>query len=108
MTKRPLVFMPGCGLGRIARGYAEAAAQGLPRLVHDSPTSRFPLGAYGEFADFSRAGALAERIPALLERARDPAEREGRARATARRFSWRQLAPAYSDMFTRQGGRMSP
>jgi glycosyltransferase involved in cell wall biosynthesis len=86
---------------------AEAAAQGLPCLVHDSPTFRFPLGDHAELADLSRPGALAGRIPALLARAADDEERRRRADEIARRFSWPALAPAYADLLRRQAGRMS-
>jgi glycosyltransferase involved in cell wall biosynthesis len=84
----------------------EAAAQGLPCLVHDSPTFHYPLGEHGEYADLTRAGALAARIPALLRSAGDTEARARRAAEMARRFSWRALAPGYADMLLRAAARM--
>ena len=48
------------------RAAIEAAAHGLPCLVHDSPVMRFALGEHGIYGDFLQRGSLA----ALLQLAR--------------------------------------
>jgi 1,2-diacylglycerol 3-alpha-glucosyltransferase len=76
----------------------EAAAHGLPCLLHDTPVTRFTLGDRGQLADLSRSGALATALHGLLEASADAEERRWRAKVSAELFSWPSLAPRYVAM----------
>jgi glycosyltransferase involved in cell wall biosynthesis len=80
----------------------EAAAAGLPVLVHDAPHFRWLLPRPECWVDMARPGALAERLAALmagpirLAALSDP--------ASTRRFAWDALRPRYRDLYQRVAG----
>jgi glycosyltransferase involved in cell wall biosynthesis len=82
----------------LPRALIEALSFGLPCLTHDYGVSRFALGPYGHFGDFTRPGSLAGLI---AERAdaepSDDLARE-RHRYAYENFSWDRLRQRYVEM----------
>ncbi len=97
----------GFGLAQV-----EALAAGLPCVVHDTPTTRYIVGAHGVVEDLRPQGRLAHALDGVLSDvvagSRDGAARGAayRADAAARhewawsRFSWDVLADRYAELLT--------
>jgi glycosyltransferase involved in cell wall biosynthesis len=79
------------------RAVIEAAAHGLPCLVHDSPVMRFALGTHGRYGDFTRPGELTALLSAAPGGA-PPAEAAALHRHVRERFSWEHLRPHYVEL----------
>ncbi len=79
--------------------YLEAAATGLPMVVHDAPTPRWILGDAAEFANTSDPSAVA----AALRRALEPSRAESLGELARRRvesaWTWEVQAARYSEFF---------
>jgi 1,2-diacylglycerol 3-alpha-glucosyltransferase len=82
----------------LPRVLLEAMSQGLPCLVHDYRTSRFVLGDFGTFGDFTRIGSLSSLLSKTLLREMSDADRGSRHAYIYKKFSWSSLRPAYAQM----------
>ena len=93
----------------LPRVLVEAMAHGLPCLVHDYAITRFVLGEWGFYADFSKPGGLTYLLRGALENVHDLGNLAGQRQASVRgRFGWDHLLPAYERMlFTAAGKRLS-
>jgi glycosyltransferase involved in cell wall biosynthesis len=92
------------------RAYIDAAAGGLPCVVHDGPVMRAVLGDLGTYADMERPGALQKAVEDVLAdvEAMTPTARAARADAVRARFSWDVLAPRYADAVLELARRRRP
>lgn len=79
--------------------YAESAAAGLPTVAHDHPVMRYVLGDAGTFVDMDRPGDLARELEKILAAPLDAASMAARRESVRRRLGWRELVPAYREMF---------
>ena len=78
----------------------EAAASGLPVLVHDAPHFRWLVDDPECLVDMTQYGALAARIEQLMASRQELPKRGNRLSASMRaRFDWEVLAPAYGEMY---------
>ncbi|MBD2666130.1 glycosyl transferase group 1 [Richelia sinica FACHB-800] len=84
------------GFGRV---YLEALIHGLPCIVHDHPVMRYVLGSEGTFADLSKPSAMTQAIAQILQQPQSPQAIIHRREYVRKRFSWKNLIPAYMDMF---------
>ncbi|ACK73849.1 glycosyl transferase group 1 (plasmid) [Gloeothece citriformis PCC 7424] len=84
------------GFGRV---YLEALIQGLPCIVNDHPVMRYVLDTQGTFADLSKLGSMAQAITDILKQPRSPEVMIKRREYVWERFSWKNLAPYYLEMF---------
>lgn len=82
----------------LPRALIEAHATGLPCLTHDYGVTRFALGEYGRFADFSQRGGLAALIRHTEGSDHDPDAAHARYEFAYANFSWDRLRPRYVEM----------
>lgn len=82
----------------LPRSLLEAASYGLSSLAHDYELTRYALGDYGYFADFTQPRQLTALLQNLLEHPEDESSRGERHRDIYNRFSWDVLKPAYVAM----------
>lgn len=94
-------FVLGSVYEASGRVLLEALGRGLPTLCHDSPTTRFVTGAYGLRADFTRRGALSEKIAELRADRFGDDRRRAQHRFVHDEFSWDALLPRYVAMIER-------
>ncbi len=80
------------GFGRVM---VEAMSQGLACLAHDYGISRYVLGEYGYFADFTAAGALTDLIRRVLTEGDCSEKRTARHQSAYQRFGSDGLRDAY-------------
>jgi glycosyltransferase involved in cell wall biosynthesis len=85
----------------LPRALVEGMDHGLPCLTHDYGVSRFALGEYGHFADFSKPGGLAQLLDDTAGEERDPAKARERHRFAYENFSWGRLRPRYLELLAR-------
>jgi 1,2-diacylglycerol 3-alpha-glucosyltransferase len=82
------------------RAVVEAASQGMPCVVHDSPIMRYALGEHGIYGDLAVRGTLRRLLEHEGQEA--PATRLARGQALQAhvydRFSWDRLRPRYVDL----------
>ncbi len=94
------VFTLASVVEAFGRVYVEAAAAGLPCIVHDFPVAREVLGPWGRYIDMTRPGALSQQLAATLHRPDDLRGVE-QARWVRDRYSWDVLRPAYLALIDR-------
>ncbi len=78
--------------------YVEALAHGLPVIAHDTPVTRYLMGALGQLADLTVAGALSAQVARALQTGPDETLRAARHRSAYARFSWAMLRERYATM----------
>lgn len=86
------------GFGRV---YLEALIHGLPCVIHDHPVMRYVLGNEGTFSDLSQNGSMAQAIMNILQQPQSPDAMIQRRKYVQEKFSWKNLASAYMEMFRR-------
>jgi glycosyltransferase involved in cell wall biosynthesis len=76
----------------------EAAATGLPVLIHDAPHFRWLVPVPGSWVDMTKPGALSARLSELRA---DPGRLEALrcGEAIRRRFDWRRLGEDYAQVY---------
>ncbi|MCC5632343.1 glycosyltransferase family 4 protein [Nostoc sphaeroides CHAB 2801] len=84
------------GFGRV---YLEALIHGLPCVANDHPVMRYVLGSQGTFADLSKPGSMTQAIAQILQQGQPPQAIIHRREYVRERFSWKNLTPAYMEMF---------
>jgi glycosyltransferase involved in cell wall biosynthesis len=93
------VFVLGSLVEAFGRVYVEALMHGLPAVAHDHAVMRFVLGEEGIFADMSKTGTTTAALRQVLAVPNTPEAAARRRESVRRRFSWKNLAPAYAEMF---------
>jgi glycosyltransferase involved in cell wall biosynthesis len=86
------------------RAYVEAAAAGLPCVVHDFPVAREVLGPWGRFTDMADVDAVADAMADAVADAVSAVARQPRvdqAAWIAERYGWPSLRPRYEAMLAR-------
>lgn len=94
------VFVLASVVEAFGRVYVEAAAAGLPCVVHDFPVAREVLGPWGRYVDMQQPGALTAELRVLLQHPlgiRD-SEQAGWVRA---RYAWDVLQSDYVGLIER-------
>jgi 1,2-diacylglycerol 3-alpha-glucosyltransferase len=81
----------------LPRALIEGMVHGLPCLTHDYGVSRFALGEYGRFGEFSKPGGLAELLRETVGE-RDPESARERHGYAYENFSWDRLRPRYLEL----------
>jgi glycosyltransferase involved in cell wall biosynthesis len=83
--------------------YLEAAASGLPMVVHDRDVTRWTLGPAAEYADTSDRDAAATALRRVLEPSRGAELGSLARRRVLEGWSWDVLAARYLDFFRTLG-----
>ena len=73
----------------------EAAAVGLPVMVHDYEVSRQVLGSYGHYLNLSQPGSLSQAILQLFQHGYSVAEKQAQIAFIQNTYSWQALRPGY-------------
>jgi glycosyltransferase involved in cell wall biosynthesis len=92
------------------RAWAEAAAEGLPCIVHDFPAAHEVLGPWGTYVNMREIDAIVAALVAALDSTHESsaAKRACRQAAWAReQYSWDALLPRYEAM-VRDTAALSP
>ena len=84
--------------------YVEALLHGLPVVAHDSPVTRYVLGAHGDLRDLTKPGAATVAIQRALGEPLDDRDRQTRFESARDRFGWNTLRDRYADMLVSVGG----
>ncbi len=87
--------------------YLEAAASGLPAVVHDGPVPRWILGEQAFFADTADAAAVAAALRRALGEA-GPARGAGARQRVLADWTWKQQARKYRALLYELLGRPLP
>ena len=82
----------------LPRSLLEGASYGLSCLAHDYELTRYALGDYGYFADFTQQGQLMTLLQNLLEHPEEESSRGRRHHDIYNRFSWDVLRSQYVAM----------
>ncbi len=82
----------------LSRAYVEAAAAGVPMIVHDFPASRWILEDGARYVDMRSVPALAQELTAVLGDVEAPGARRSRQRRVRDRFDWRVVGPGYREL----------
>lgn len=88
----------------LPRALVEAAALGLPCLVHSYPVTDYAVGPYGYSADLTRSGALAALISNHVESDVAPDRAQARHAYVYDHFSWDRLRPRYIELLLKLSG----
>ena len=92
------VFASASLLEGFPRAFVEAAAHGLPCVVHDETFAREVLGEWGTYVDTLDEAALTEAVDAALASSPAP-DAAARHDAMVARYDWANLRESYVAMF---------
>jgi glycosyltransferase involved in cell wall biosynthesis len=91
------VMVHGATFEAFGLAIVEAAACGLPVIIHDNPHFRWLIANPNCWIEMLHPGALATKLAGLIA---EPASRGALQYGEAlRRYSWRELKPAYVDLY---------
>ncbi len=94
------VFVLASLVEAFGRVYVEAAAAGLPCVVHDFPVAREVLGPWGRYVDMAKPGALNHELVTTLQQ-HDGMSAAEQSRWVRDRYSWDVLRPDYLSLIER-------
>ena len=83
----------------------EALAEGLPCVLHETPTTDYVAGPHALRGDLRAAGAMAPLLRQAIAAGGDAAAMQARHRWVRERFSWDILRGRYADLLYAAAGR---